>query len=378
MSLWIDHDIFQIIYQIDLTATDHLEEILSVKLLSFLFRLCLRTFVQILPGMKYIRKCLYHTVICDRDRRMSPFICPLYNIDNIGNTVHIAHFGMAVQFYTFFCTVIHSGHGKIFCLLQTLDRDCKIFIKTVHCAKSPDKQKGTLFDTFPDIREFFIRTEHLTFHRIRKVCNEEADDRLFVTDLTFFYAQYLTADRDLSHFIQNLIHRNDLTFHIIAIQYIRVVRTLALSAEALKVFFAFFFKFLFRWLCRFCLLHRLFLRLFSDLCICSLHRRCSMLKFISVHTAHIHILTVTRLGNSRTVSCNFRDPACDLNVVLFPVSAFLRLFICHFKESPYAASFTDDLVQNLQKFPAFLMIQRNIFQRQNDFIICFKRQLCGL
>ena len=328
--------------------------------------------------MEYIRKRLYHAMICDCDRRMSPFICPLYNINNIGNTIHITHFGMAVQLYTLLCTVIHSGHGKILCFLQALNGYRQILIKAVHCTKPSDKQKGTFFDAFPDIREFFIRTEHLTFHRIRKICNKEADDRLFVTDLTFLYTQYFTADRDLSHFIQDLIHRNDLTFHIIAIQYIRVVRTLALSAEALKVFFAFFFKFFFRRLCRLCFLHRLLLRLFSGLCICSLYRRCSMLKFISVHTAHIHIFTVTRLGNSRTVSRNFRDPACDLNVVFFPVFALFRLFVCHFKESPYTASFTDDLVQDLQKFSAFLMIQRYIFQRQNDFIIRFKRQLCGL
>ena len=295
MSLRIDYNIFQIIYQIDLTAADHLEEILSVKLFSFLFRLCFRTFIQILPRMEYIRKCLYHAMICDRDRRMSPFICPLYNIDNIGNTVHITHFGMAVQLYTLLCTVIHSGHGKVFCFLQALNGNRQILIKAVHGTKSPDKQKSTFFDTFPDIREFFVRTEHLAFHRVRKVCNKEADDRLFITDLSFFYTQHFSAYRDLTHFIQDLIHRNDLTFHIIAIQYIRIVRTPALSAEALKVFFTFFFKFFLQRLCRLCFLHRLLLRLFSNFCICSLHRRCGVLKFISVHTAHIHIFTVTRL-----------------------------------------------------------------------------------
>ena len=72
-----------------------------------------------------------------------------------------------------------------------------------------------------------------------------------------------------------------------------------------------------------------------------------------------------------TIATTLKTIQKKIDIVLFPVFAFLRLFICYFKKRTYPASFTDDLVQDLQKLSAFLMIQWNIFHRQNNFIICF-------
>ena len=108
---------------------------------------------------------------------------------NIGNTVHITHFRMAVQLYTLLCTVDpFVVTVKSFDLLDAgyLIGNRQITYQSCPSAQqSPDlEQKSTFLDTFPAVSSGVLRCGQniLHFDRVRKVCNKEADDRLFITD----------------------------------------------------------------------------------------------------------------------------------------------------------------------------------------------------
>ena len=68
---------------------------------------------NIVIGMIGFREGLYHSMVCDRDGRMSPFVGAFYQNACIRNPIHITHFRMAVQLYSLFRTVIHPAGGKI-------------------------------------------------------------------------------------------------------------------------------------------------------------------------------------------------------------------------------------------------------------------------
>ena len=81
LPLVIGHDLLQIIHQVCLYSIDNFEKVLLVRILvSGFFSLALFGFPQIVPDMIGIGKTLYHTVICDGDGTMSPFIGTFYDI----------------------------------------------------------------------------------------------------------------------------------------------------------------------------------------------------------------------------------------------------------------------------------------------------------
>ena len=67
------------------------------------------------------RERLGHAVVCDGDGRMAPVMSALDDVFHLGNTVHIAHFRMAVQLYSFQRAQILSGNCKIPDLLYAGD-----------------------------------------------------------------------------------------------------------------------------------------------------------------------------------------------------------------------------------------------------------------
>ena len=138
LSLIIGHDLLQIIYQISLHTIDDFEKVLLVRILvSGILTFALFRLPQIVPDMIGIGKTLYHTVICDGDGAMPPFIGAFYNIFGFRDAVHITHFGMAVQFHTFSGGSIHSCISKIRDLLDSGDgADGKLMVKLIHHADS--------------------------------------------------------------------------------------------------------------------------------------------------------------------------------------------------------------------------------------------------
>ena len=68
--------------------------------------------------MVSIRKCLHISMVSDGDRLVSPFHRTFNDVFDIGDSVHIAHFSMAVQLDSLFRACIHSCGRKISCLFD--------------------------------------------------------------------------------------------------------------------------------------------------------------------------------------------------------------------------------------------------------------------
>ena len=134
LPLIIGHDFLQIIHQIGLHTVNDLKEILLVRIfISGFLTFALFRLPQIVPDMIGIGETLYHAVICDGNGTMPPFIGTFYDIFCLGDTVHITHFGMAVQLHTFSGGSIHSRIGKIRDLLDSRDgADGKFMVELIH------------------------------------------------------------------------------------------------------------------------------------------------------------------------------------------------------------------------------------------------------
>ena len=64
-------------------------------------------------GMSCIREGLNHTMISDCQCLMSPFHGLFNNVRDFGNTIHIAHLGMAMEFHTFLRGIVHTRSSGI-------------------------------------------------------------------------------------------------------------------------------------------------------------------------------------------------------------------------------------------------------------------------
>ena len=167
------HDLFGIINQISFYPQNNLKEILSVRNNTCFFATFLFRIPQITPGMKHIRKRMHYSVVCYGNRRMSPFIGTLDNINNIGNTIHITHFGMAMQFHSFISRVIHPLGRKIvdFFDNQSTTANRQFMIKLVNGNITLDFYKGSFFGikTLEYFVNAFIFHKLFDHNRIRKI-----------------------------------------------------------------------------------------------------------------------------------------------------------------------------------------------------------------
>ena len=92
-------------------------------------------------------ECLYHAVVCDCDRLVSPFMGTLQNINYLRDTVHIAHLCMAVKLHTFLRRSIHSGFCEITDLADSGYRtDCQFSVKFIDRCYTLDFQKSAFLD----------------------------------------------------------------------------------------------------------------------------------------------------------------------------------------------------------------------------------------
>ena len=72
--------------------------------------------------MVCIREGLNAAVVRNSNGGHTPFFRPLDDALYLRNTIHIAHFCMAVQFHTFFQAVVHTLGGKVIGLFNTYNR----------------------------------------------------------------------------------------------------------------------------------------------------------------------------------------------------------------------------------------------------------------
>ena len=98
------HQLLGVVYQIALHSVYDLEAV---------------TFIQRMVG---IREGLDTAMVRDCNGGHPPFFCPFDDVLYLGNAVHIAHFGMTVEFHTLFNTAVYAFAGKVLSLFNTYNR----------------------------------------------------------------------------------------------------------------------------------------------------------------------------------------------------------------------------------------------------------------
>ena len=171
LALLIGCYLMQIIYQIRLYPIDYLEEILFIRVrISGFLPFILLCLPQILPYMIGIREGLYHTMICNRNGRVTPLIGTLHNILCLRHTIHITHLRMAVELHTLTHTCIHTGSREIRNFLHTHKRtDGQLMVKLIHHGHSLDFYKGSGFNTICYLCNLLIVGKHFDGHGIRVI-----------------------------------------------------------------------------------------------------------------------------------------------------------------------------------------------------------------
>ena len=228
LSLLIDDNVPQVIHQVCLHTINDLEEILSVRIgVSRLFPFSFLCFPQILPHMIGIGERLCHAMIRDGNGRHAPFVCPFYNILRLGNTVHIAHLRMAVEFHPLADAVILAAGAEIGNFLDAHQRtDGQLVVKFIHHGHTLEFHKGAGFDAAGNLCHLVISGKQLDGHGVRKVCHVKDENGLFISDFPFIQIHNHAADSDFSHLSQNFIHAHGLALKVSAIEHIGVVGTL--------------------------------------------------------------------------------------------------------------------------------------------------------
>ena len=87
------HSLLQIIHEVRLDSIDDLDR-------------------QTFRGCHRLRESLHDTVIGDGDRRMPPAVGLLHQLCRRGYRVHLAHFGMHVEFYTLLRRIVMTFRLK--------------------------------------------------------------------------------------------------------------------------------------------------------------------------------------------------------------------------------------------------------------------------
>ena len=214
LALAVVHNSFQVIYQISLHAIDHFE----IRVLRN----------HPAPGVKAVvslRECLDHSVIGNGNGLMSPLIGSFDNGFCIGNSVHVAHLSMAVKFYSFFRTVIHTAVLKAGDLLDPNHRaDSQFTVIPVNGGNPLQLYEGFHLHSLQDLLDLVVSGKNLYRNRVGKIRHRKDDNGLFIPDLSGLQGHDLAPDADLPHFCLNTFQRNDLIFEISSVEHIRIIR----------------------------------------------------------------------------------------------------------------------------------------------------------
>ncbi len=202
----VRHDLLQVVDQVALHTVDHFKVIAMIQ------------------GMIRIRKCLDAAMIRDRERLVSPLLCALDDILDIGHAVHVAHLRVAVQLHALSDAVVHARYREIRYLYHTDDRTDREFpVKRVVDRDALQFQECTDLQIPRQLRKLLIMYEHLDLDRIREICDLEAYDRPLIADLAGLQRTYLTPDRDFTHLAPDLLDADTLILKIPAINDIGIV-----------------------------------------------------------------------------------------------------------------------------------------------------------
>ena len=166
-------------------------------------------------------------MIRDCDCLMPPLVRSFDQIFCSGNTIHIAHLCMTVQFHTFLRAGIHSRTAEVSNLFNSGNRtDSKFTVKSVDCRNTFKFQESPFLHRFCYLRHLFITKKHLDHNGICKIRHRKNQNRFFVTDLPCLYI--LTVDNDFAHLTCYGFQIDRITLKISSINHVRI----AVPAEA--------------------------------------------------------------------------------------------------------------------------------------------------
>ena len=186
------------------------------------------------------RERLNHAMIRNGDGRLAPCISLFHDIFHIGDTVHIAHFRMAVQLHPPLRAVVHADGPEIGNLLHSHDgTDGQLAVKLVDRRDTFDLVKFALLDSFQNLRHLCGPGKHFHHDRVCKVRHLKDQNRLLIPDIPGFQIDELAMDDHLSHLALDLVDGDGFLLDISSVDHIRIVRThRTIEVSAAKTAFA--------------------------------------------------------------------------------------------------------------------------------------------
>ena len=293
-------------------------------------------------------------MVCDRNCLMAPLISTFYQVFCRGNTIHITHLCMAVQFHTLLRTGIHSCTAKICNLFDPGNRsDSKFTVETVNCRNTLKFQKSALFDSLCYFRYLFVTQKHLDHDGICKVRHRKNKNCFFVTDFSCFHIHNLTTDNNFSHLTCDGFQIDRIAFKISSIHHIRI----AVPAEtAMKISSCTFLFESFLFLIRF------------TFCLC----------FFAVLFVRCGFFRLFFLCLFRGKFCMFQDICnllADLQCCILAVLTFLRLHKLQIDLKIHSTALAENFLQILHENLTFFSGNHRIGKCQIHLFIRRKTDL---
>ena len=200
------HQLLGVVHQIPLHAVDDLEGISLVQ------------------GVVGVREGLYTAVVRHRDGGHSPFLGPLDDILHLGNAVHVAHLGMAVQLHPLLQTSVHALACEIVALLDAHNgAKGQLSVELVDGGHALDADEGAHVDHALDLLEQLRPHKHFHADGVREVRDVEGQDEFAAAQLPALAGEDLAPQGHLAHLPVDLLDLQEVVLEIAAIEHLRVV-----------------------------------------------------------------------------------------------------------------------------------------------------------
>ena len=169
---------------------------------------------------------LHHSVVGDGDGRVTPLVGPVHQHSRIGDSVHVAHFRVAVELHPLSGTVVLAGHSKIGNLLHPgQGADGQFMVKPVNGGDALDFQKGALLN-IRHLCDLIVAQKHFYGHGIGKIRQVKHKNRFFIADFPAVHSQHLAPDNHLAHLLGDGLDGDGFLLEIPAVDDVGIVRAL--------------------------------------------------------------------------------------------------------------------------------------------------------
>ena len=170
-----------------------------------------------------IRESLHTAVICHGKGRHTPLFRPLYDILDLGNAIHVAHFRMTVELHPLDGCMILPLCREVLTFLDTDNRPHRqLTIKFVDDGYSLDADKIPFFDRSVSIFLLSLTEKHFYGDAVCIVGDVKDHQLIPAFKLPFLHLDDLSPQDDFPDLSGNLTDLCDLSVKIPAEQDVRV------------------------------------------------------------------------------------------------------------------------------------------------------------